>query len=449
MKVRTRFAPSPTGLLHLGGIRTALFNYLWAKKNDGQFILRFEDTDQSRQVVEAEEHIAETLQWLGMEPDEGPLKQSERLDVYKKYAQQLLKDGRLYRDWTSPEELAQMRKAAQAKKQPFRVRADMLTTDGNESQPHVLRFRVDTAGETKWQDMIRAKQGVKSEEIDDFVAVKSDGFPTYNFANVIDDREMKITHVLRGDEFLASTPKHLQIYEALGWQAPEFAHLPPVLGKDKAKLSKRHGAEDALSYRDKGYLPEAIINFLASLGWNDGTEQEIFSRDELIEKFDLTRIQKSPAVFDPERLDWMNGMHIRRLSLEDLFPSTAGFWPPAASGTDEDYKKQVLALIQERLKFFGELPELTDFFFGTPSNVQVEQPDWVKQAAADLADSDFSETDLEQKLRQLAEKLNVSAGKLFGQLRLAITGKKVAPGLFETMHVLGREETLKRLEAVI
>lgn len=456
--MRTRFAPSPTGLQHLGGIRTALFNWLWAQKNDGKFILRFEDTDQSRQVKEAEQHIQQTLEWLGITPDEGPsdgphkpYKQSQRLDIYKKYTDKLLKSGRLYRDWTSPEELAAMRKEASQAKRPFRVREDMLTTEGDESQPHVLRFRIDTEGDTGWDDAIRGKQGVKSDEIDDFVAIKSDGFPTYNFANVIDDHEMEITHVLRGDEFLASTPKHLQVYAALGWEAPQYAHLPPVLGKDKAKLSKRHGAEDALTYRDRGYLPVAIINFLASLGWNDGTEQEIFTRQEIVEKFSLDRIQKSPAVFDPERLDWMNGIHIREMGLDDLYEACADYWPTDAKSYDDNYKKGVLRLVQERLKYLKELPELTGFFFKTPppAKLKDQEKKFVESAIEELRESDFSESDLENRLRGLADKLEVSAGKLFGALRQAATGQKVAPGLFETMSVLGKDEVIKRLEAAV
>lgn len=456
--MRTRFAPSPTGLQHLGGIRTALFNWLWAQKNKGQFSLRFEDTDQSRQVREAEGHITETLQWLSIVPDEGPengphkpYKQSQRLDIYKKYADQLLAAGRMYRDWTPTEELEAMRKQAQTKKRPFRVRANMLNTDGDEKQPHVLRFKIDTGGKTSWPDVIRGKQGVVSDEIDDFIAIKSDGFPTYNFANVIDDHEMEITHVLRGDEFLASTPKHLQVYAALDWEPPQFAHLPPVLGKDKAKLSKRHGAEDALVYRDRGYLPEAIINFLASLGWNDGTEQEIFSRDELIEQFDLSHIQKSPAVFDPKRLEWMNGMHIRRLNLDDLYSRSQDFWPKEADRYDDNYKKQVLSLVQERLKYLAELGELTAFFFTAPQPPQLKDSERSMVAAAldTLKDSDFTESDLEQRLRVLADGLNVSTGELFGALRLVSTGQKVAPGLFETMSVLGKDETLSRLKAAV
>lgn len=466
MKVRTRFAPSPTGLQHLGGIRTALFNWLWAKHNDGTFILRFEDTDQSRQVVAAEQHIIDALEWLGLQPDEGgnqpgeagPYKQSQRLDIYQQHAEQLLEQGGLYRDWTPPEQLAAMRKEAQQAKQPFRVRQDMLDTDGDPNEPHVLRFKVDTQGATTWQDVIRSEQSVESEEIDDFVAIKSDGFPTYNFANVIDDHLMEISHVIRGDEFLSSTPKHLQVYQAFGWEPPQFAHIPPVLGPDKAKLSKRHGAQEALVYKKEGYLPAALLNFLAGLGWNDGTDQEIFSVRELIEKFTLERVQKSPAIFDAEKLKFINGVHIRQLELSKLYAEVQPFWPEAAREYDDEYKKAVLELVHERLKYFAELPELTDFFFQRPdveSTVRAHKEfkdggkRWLEEALAVLKNSDFTKEDLEDTLRQLAQELKTKPGKLFGLLRIAISGKTVAPGLFETMHVLGKDEVNSRIQSVL
>jgi glutamyl-tRNA synthetase len=294
--------------------------------------------------------------------------------------------------------------------------------------------------------------------LDDFVAIKSDGFPTYNFANVVDDHEMEISHVLRGSEFLSTTPKNILVYEAFGWDMPEFVHLPPVLGQDKAKLSKRHGAKSALEYEGMGYLPEAVFNFLASLGFNDGTTKEIYSRDELIKAFSLDRIQSSPAVFDADRLEWMNGVYIRNLSINELYDRATGFWPESAKNADEAYKKRVLGLVQERLKYLAELPELTDFFFVEPEfdkkliPKQLEQDrvkDLLKKVLGSLQKSDFSHDDLESRLRKLAEIEDVKTGPLFSLIRIAITGKTAAPGLFDTLNALGKEKSLHRLEKAI
>ena len=465
-KVRTRFAPSPTGLQHLGNLRTALFNWLLARKNDGDFILRFEDTDVKRKVEEAEQHIFEALEWLELVPDEGPgqggahkpYRQSERIDIYSKYADELLEQGRMYRDWTSPKELEKMRIQTQKNKQPFRVRPDMLIREGDKRQPHVLRFKIDTKGQTGWEDAVHGKQLWQNTELDDFVAIKSDGYPTYNFANVVDDHLMEVSHVLRGDEFLASTPKHLQIYKAFGWTPPDFAHLPAVLGVDKAKLSKRHGALSALEYKKLGYLPAAVINFLVLLGWHPGSEEEILDVGELIKKFDLQRLHSSPAVFDPERLNWLNGIYIRKLSIEDLAKQAELFWPPAAKKFDNKYKGSVLSLVQERLRYMAELPELTDFFFVTPkpdAKLLAGQGDkpavkkWLSETRQILRDSDFSQADLEARLRGLVQKLDIKPGKLFQSVRIAVTGKTAAPGLFETLEVVGKQSTFTRLDRAV
>ncbi len=465
-KVRVRFAPSPTGLQHLGNLRTALFNWLWAKKNNGIFILRFEDTDTKRKVAVAETHIFEALEWLGLAPDEGPqqggkhqpYRQSERLDTYAQHSEQLVKEGRMYRDWTSPVELAKLRAQSEKAKQPFRVRPDMLKTEGDPKQPHVLRFKIDTAGQTQWEDAVHGLQTWQNSELDDFVAIKSDGYPTYNFANVIDDHLMEISHVLRGDEFLASTPKHLQVYAAFGWESPEYSHLPAVLGTDKAKLSKRHGALPALEYKKLGYLPEAIINFLVLLGWHPGTEEEIFTIDQLKKVFSLDKTNKSPGVFDPERLNWLNGIYIRKLSVGDLFGKVDTFWPPQAVKFDAKYKESVLKLVHERLRYLSELADLTDFFFTDPkldSKLLAKQAepnsvkDWLVETIKILGSSDFSQAELEHRLRKLTEELGVKPGKLFQSIRIAITGKTAAPGLFETLAVIGKERTLSRLDRAV
>lgn len=459
---RVRFAPSPTGYMHVGGFRTALFNWLFARNQNGTFILRFEDTDRERLVEDAADYIMDGLEWLGLHWDEGPriggdygpYWQSERLDRYQKHAETLLEQGWLYRDWTPPEELERMRQAAQKEKRPFKVDRSQLTTDGSPDEPHVLRFAIDESYDPSWDDVVYGQQSRKGNELDDFVCIKSDGWPTYNFANVVDDHLMDVSHVLRGDEFLSSTPKFLQLYAAFGWEPPVFVHVPPVYGPDKAKLSKRHGALGALEYRDHGYLPEALINFLATLGWNDGTTQEIYTAGELVERFSLERIQKSPAVFDSQRLDWISGHHIRALSLDDLSQRAEVFWPDAARDATVDYKRHVLTLVHERLKYLGELPDVTWFFFADP-NEYPEQLDmdnvrrWLPCVLETIESSDFSESDLEERLRGLVEEMDVKTGELFKVIRISITGQTAAPGLFETMHALGKETVMRRLNAVL
>lgn len=470
---RVRFAPSPTGFLHLGGIRSALFDYLIARKTGGQFVLRLEDTDRDRLVDGAAAAISESLDWLGIEPDEGvmsdgtqtgafgPYVQSERLDIYRKYADELVGKGALYPCWCTPERLDGLRRDAQLAKIAFKYDRHCLTSPQDLSAPHVLRFRIpDDRGEISWNDIVRGPVNFLASELDDFVAVKSDGFPTYHFAATLDDHLMKITHVLRGDEWLPSTPKHLLIFEAFGYEPPLYAHLPQVLGPDKTKLSKRHGAKPALEYREAGYLPEAVINFLAGLGWNEGegSTKEFYTREELIEAFSLERIQKSPAVFDEERLNWLNGHYIRQMAPEALLERSQGFWPESAEDFPNDYRLGVLKLVQERLKYLSELPELTKFFFEAPTpdpmlltkiyNAPIAAKTLVAVRDA-LARCKWSEAALEAALRPLAEKLDVKTGQLFGIIRTAVTGRTAAPGLFETLALLGLEETEERLDRAI
>ncbi len=467
-KVRVRFAPSPTGFLNPGGARSALFNWLFAKQTKGQLILRLEDTDRQRFVPEAVEQLQDALKWLGLEWDEGigvggshaPYVQSERLKQYRQQATSLVKAGSLYPCWCSSERLEDLRHQAQADRKPFKYDRRCLDQPGDPSQPHVLRFRVpDDIKEVIWTDLVKGEVSFKTADLDDFVALKSDGFPTYHLANVVDDHLMEISHVLRADEWLASTPKHLLLYEAFGWQPPEFAHLPAVLGSDGSKkLSKRAGAKEIMEYRDQGYLPAAVVNFLALLGWNpgEGSTQEIFSPDELIKSFSVERIQSSPAVFDAKRLDWMNGEYIRRLKLAELAKAAEPFWSPAAAKSDQDYKQQVLMLLQDRLKYLAELPELSEFFFDDPKPDFAASPlsaperqRFIEAAAQALEKSSFKESDLEKTLRSLADQLGTKNGPLFGLLRLAITGQTAAPGLFETMAVLGQESVLRRLKQAL
>ena len=475
---RVRFAPSPTGTLHVGGIRSALFNWLWAKHTGGTFILRIEDTDRNRLVDGALEQINDSLEALGIVPDEGPRQggeygpyiQSERRDLYRTHSEQLLATGALYRCWCSPERLTKLREEAQKRGVAFKYDRHCLVpaNQGKASEPHVLRFRIPDQPETiAWDDAVRGRLEFKLADLDDFVAIKADGFPTYQFANVIDDHLMEISHVLRADEWIPSTPKHLLLFQALGWDPPVYAHLPAVLGPTGGKkLSKRDGAQSVQEYIDEGYLPAALRSFLATLGWNDGTTDEVYPTDTLIQRFTLDRIQKSPAKFDKERLTWVNGFMIRHMPLSELLSHCGPFWPEAAQDTDDSYRLRVLGLVQDRLKFLSELPDLTDFFFAdpTPANVKANLPlkkagtatvaDWleasIKTIQDYLPDQSFHADTLEHHFRgEVAAKLSLDkhVGPLFMTLRVSLTGKTATPGLFETMAVLGRDTSLRRLEA--
>lgn len=470
-KIRTRFAPSPTGYLHVGGIRTALFAWLIARHNNGTFILRLEDTDKAREVEGSGQHITDSLRWLGLDWDEGldkggeygPYLQSERLAMYKQWASKLVESGRAYADPYSPEEVQAFRELAQKSKKPFLFRnhrpEKTPTWDG--TQP--LRFRSDPKSYT-WHDEVMGDLTTGPEVIDDFILIKSDGYPTYNFAHIIDDMLMQVTHVIRGQEFLASTPNYLNLYEALEISKPILATVPPVMGPDgNKKLSKRDGAKDILDYDREGYLPEAVINFMASLGWNDGTEQEEFSVEELIEKFSLSRIQRSGARFDERRLLWLNGAHIRKLPLEILANKVRGYWPESSKDADDNYKVTVLGLIQERLKFFAEIPQLTEFFFSEPTDESINEllhdpknKQLKKLSDSDihallssveksLAESDFSVPDIESRLNSLLVSLDTKPGILFNIVRIAISGSPASPGLFDTLSVLGKETCMNRI----
>jgi glutamyl-tRNA synthetase len=469
--IRTRFAPSPTGYLHVGGIRTALFAWLLARQNNGQFILRFEDTDKKREVEGAREHLIESLRVLRLEYDEGPdiggkygpYTQSERLDSYKKWAQKLIDAGRAYADPYTPEEVQAFREQAQKDKKPFLYRnhrpENLPVWDG--ATP--LRFLSEPKAYA-WHDEVMGNLSAGPEVIDDFILIKSDGYPTYNFAHICDDAEMEISHIIRGQEFIASQPNYLNLYEALGVTPPVFATMPHIMGPDgRKKLSKRDGAKDVLDYIRDGFLPDALVNFIASLGWNDGTEQEIFSRQELLAKFSLARVGRSGAAFDERRLTWMNGNYIRDLTLDDLYEKVADYWPAEASNFNDDYKKQVLGLVQERLKFFKELPELTLFFFtDLPVNPELwqghkqlknlsndELKTLLEQSREVLNNSDFSLDGLTQKLNDLLEQTGQKPAVLFSLIRISTTQAPASPSLAETLNVLGRETSLRRIDTML
>ncbi len=474
--IRTRFAPSPTGFMHVGGVRTALFAWLLAQQSkkvngEGTFILRIEDTDKVREVAGSIEQIENSLKWLGITWDEGvdkggpdaPYKQSERLAIYKEWAQKLIDAGRAYADPYSPEELEAFREQAKAEKRPFLFRdhrpENPPVWDG--TQP--LRFKSEPKA-YQWTDAVMGNLAAGEDAIDDFILIKSDGYPTYNFCHIVDDAIMGITHVLRSQEFVSSTPKFLNLYEALEVERPTLATLPFVMAIDgKKKLGKRDGAKDILEYAKEGYLPEAMANFLATLGWNDGTEQEVFTIDELIDKFSLDRVQKSPARFDEQRLLWLNGQHIRSLSLDELYERVGDFWTTAANATSEDHKKQVLALVQDRLKTLADLPLLTSYFFEEPApnwemateNKQLKKlsTDEIRElltaAAAALEASDFSTEAIQGTLNTLLETTGQKPGILFSLIRLAVSWAPFSPALNDTLAVLGKDIVIDRLNVAL
>lgn len=468
---RTRFAPSPTGALHSGVVRTALFAWLLAKQTNGQFLLRIEDTDQKREVEGGTKNIQETLHWLGLDWDEGPgvdgpyapYIQSKRLDIYKKYAQELYEKGLAYADPYTPEELQALREKAQAEKRPFLFRDHRPENPPIWDGSQALRIKLEPRAYS-WDDAIMGRIEMGPEMVDDYIIIKADGFPTYNFCHIIDDHLMGITHVLRSQEFISSIPKYLAAHELLGWDMPINAITPPVLDETgKRKLSKRYGALPVLEYRDRGFLPEAMCNFLASLGWNDGTEQEIFSRQELIQKFSLERVQRGGARFDEQRLEWMNGQWIRSLSTDELYERCTDFWPAEAAEYNEVFKKKVLTLAQDRMKTLADLPALTSYFFSEPivamelitNNKQLkklsntELRNLLTQAKSALAADDFDEQSLTDTLNGLLETTGQKPGILFSAIRIALTWAPFSPGLAETLALLGKDVAIQRLEKAI
>ncbi|MBI4180769.1 MAG: glutamate--tRNA ligase [Chloroflexi bacterium] len=479
--VRTRFAPSPTGYPHVGNIRTALFAWLFARHNGGSFIVRIEDTDVARTVEGAVEAILDSLRWLGLDWDEGPevggkyapYFQSQRLELYHEAAQRLIAHGDAYYCYCSPERLKEMREEQVKHKQPpgyDRCCRDLgeLEQAAKESDgiTPVVRLKTPLEGQTRFNDLIWGDVKFENSTIDDLVLLKSDGYPTYHLANVVDDYEMKISHVIRGEEWLSSTPRHLLLYQALGYEPPQFAHLPTILGPDRAKLSKRHGAASVAEYREQGYLPEALLNFLALLGWSLDDKTEIFSLEELIKNFSLERVNKTAAIFNQDKLSWMNGMYLRNLTPEDFVQRSlpfleSGLPPQIKRPLDINYLRQILPLVQERTKTLTEVPDLIKFFFieesdypsdsligkGMTRESAIKALESARLKLVDLAV--FDEASLESLLRPLAVELELKPGQLFGTLRVAITGRTVAPPLFQTMIVLGKERCLSRIETAL
>jgi len=477
-QVRVRFAPSPTGSLHIGSLRTALYNYLFAKKNKGKFILRIEDTDRERYVEGGVENIIKTLKNCGLYYDEGPDKkgkfepyiQSERLPIYNKYIQELLGKGVAYYCFCTEEELGGERKNQQEKGLPTKYSGKCLKLSTKSVQekiksgtPRIVRLKVPDRGATAFEDAVYGKIEFKNENIDHQVLLKSDGFPTYHLANVVDDHLMKITHVVRGEEWMPSTPKHVLLYKAFGWQMPQFAHLPLLLNPDKSKLSKRQGDVAVEDYLKKGYLPEALLNFVALLGWNPKGDQEIYSINELMRLFDLKSVNKSGAVFNLEKLDWMNGEYIRKKSLNELVELCAPYLAEAkliSKKTNKSWLKKVIGVEHERLKRLDEIIQLTSFFFQDKLEYDKKALVWKKSDAketkdnlellagylAGLKEKDFDKKILEEKIKRFLAEKGIAMGNALWPMRVALSGLAASPPPFDIASVLGKEKTIKRLK---
>ncbi|MBO8169294.1 MAG: glutamate--tRNA ligase [Thermoanaerobacteraceae bacterium] len=478
-QVRVRFAPSPTGPLHIGGARSALFNYLLAKKHDGKFIVRIEDTDRERSGREWEENILESLRWLGLEWDEGvevggehgPYRQMERLDIYREYTQKLLESGRAYRCYCTSEELEEERERLRAKGELPRYlgRCRNLTKEQEEEyiaqgRKPVIRFKVPQGEKIIVDDLVRGKVSFDSDGVGDFIIVKSDGIPTYNFAVIIDDALMKISHVIRGEEHLSNTPRQILLYQALGIEPPRFAHISLILGKDGSKMSKRHGATSVAQYRQQGYLPEALVNFLALLGWSPEGEEEKFSLDELIELFSLDRVAKKPAVFDIEKLNWLNGVYIRQTDVEKIarmavpYLQESGHLPKDEAAIDWEKLVKQVSVAQN---YLSKVSDITDFFaqfYGEQVVLEgdaareVLQQEQVPQVIAlfkqKLQDLDPVDSEgVKKMLKSITKELKLGGKKVFLPLRVALTGKTKGPELHDLIPVLGVEACIKRVES--
>jgi glutamyl-tRNA synthetase len=483
--VRVRFAPSPTGDLHVGGVRTSLFTWLFARQHHGAFILRIEDTDQRRYQEESVESITSALRWMGLEWDEGPEAggphgpyfQSERLPLYQEHARVLVASGHAYECFCSPQRLDEVRRQQIANKQPPGYDRHCRNLTGDERAARraegitpVIRLRVPLEGTTVVRDELRGEIVYENRLLEDAVLLKSDGFPTYHLAVVVDDHLMEISHVFRGEEWLPSAPLHVITYDAFGWERPPFYHMPLILNPDgKGKLSKRHGAAGALAYRDLGYLPEALANYLVLLGWSYDDRTEIFSRDELIERFDIDRVNPSPARYSFDKVLWFNQQYINHIvELDDLtcrcipWLQAAGLIGDALPGSAEyRHARDAVALIKDKMKLLSEVAELTRYFFTGPDDYAADlliprntEPAMVaaalprvRQAVGELGVDD--EAVLESRLRALAGEAGLKAGQLFMPIRVAVTGRTASPGLFATLRVVGKERALERLDAAI
>lgn len=475
--VRVRFAPSPTGNLHIGGARTALFNWLFAQHNNGTFILRIEDTDRARFDQNALDDIYESLEWLGLIPDEsnrtggefGPYVQSERCDIYHTHITKLLDSGHAYKCYCTSERLAKMREEQEARGETtmYDGKCKSLSDEEraeleNNNTPYVVRFASNTSGDTLCEDAIRGTITYPNDQLDDFIILKTDGFPTYHFASVVDDHLMEISHVMRGEEWIPSMPKHVQLYDAFGWKPPVFVHLPVILAPGGGKLSKRHGATAVREYRTQGFLPEALVNFLALLGWAYSGDQEIVPLDDIISAFSLRNVSASPAKFDREKLSWMNGEYIRALSVDELTERIMPILKEAGlidDSTSKEHVQFVVKIMQQRLEHLTDICETCDYFFTNDISYEEKpvrkfiQKEGVHEnlcalydAFKDLPEEDFSEERLEKIITDYLEESEQPLKKVVHPLRVAITGKSFSPGIFDTLTGIGKERVLNRIK---
>lgn len=495
-KVVTRFAPSPTGFMHIGGIRTAIFAYLWARKNNGTFILRIEDTDKEREVPGSIEHIQKSLKWIGIDWDYGPgmdnpfgsAIQSERLSTYIEYAHKLIEKGLAYPDPYTAEEVDVFRKKAEEEKRAFLYRDHRPETFGVWDGKQPLRFKVPEIKRYKWQDVVRGELEAGEEALDDFILIKSDGYPTYNFAHIIDDFNMGVTHIIRGEEFISSTPRFLSLYDALGFTYPVFVSAPQILRDDRTKkLGKRDGAKDILDYKKEGYLPETMFNFLALIGWNPGGEKEVFSQEELISIFELERIQKGGAVFNEEKLDWMNKEHIKKLSADEQFEKVLEYMPEEAKKLpqySEVMLKKIMSLVIERIEKWSDVTTLFDYrfvverngdlmcpvsyvgefsYFFTPPTLTKDVLYWKDDRDAEVTKERLSQVlelisnadeskfaDAETTKTLIWDYANTEGrGQVLWPTRVALSGREKSPDPFTLLSLLGKEESISRIQKAI
>lgn len=471
--IRVRFAPSPTGYLHIGGARTALFNYYFAKRYGGKLVLRIEDTDRERLKEDSVEQILSSMKWLGIDWDEGPIYQSDRLDLYRREAKRLLKEGKAYYCFCTEEDIEKDREEQRKLRQPFRYsgRCLKLTEDEvvknlREGKPYVVRIKTPREGATEVKDMIRGKVAFDNSQMDDYIILKSNGIPTYNFACVIDDYHMNITHVIRGEEHLSNTPKQVLMYRALGYDMPHFAHISMILAPDRSKLSKRHGATSVEEFKEKGYLREALVNYLTLLGWSPGGDKEIFSMQDTIDKFSLDKINKTAAVYDVEKLTWMNGVYLRELDLDYITREAIPYFIDGGllkeNEVDEKYEyiKRVVDAVREKVKLLSEIAEASEYFF---KDIEEYDPKGIKKRfkkdgvvemleegkSALINAPSFDVETVEKVYRDLIDELGIKGGDIIHPTRLAISGRTVGPGLFDIISILGRETCIERMDKAI
>jgi glutamyl-tRNA synthetase len=457
-KIRTRFAPSPTGFLHIGGARTALFNWLYARHFGGKFVLRIEDTDQTRSTDESTKAILDAMVWLGLTCDEGPYFQAQRVEIHREMVLKLINEGKAYYCTCTPEELEAKRKQALATGKKPKYDGTCRDKKLSKSANTVVRFLSKQEGSTVVEDLIKGNIVFNNEELDDLIIERGDGYPTYNFAVVIDDALMNITHVIRGDDHVNNTPRQILLYEALGFDVPKFAHVPMILGSDKTRLSKRHGATSVMAYKGMGFLPEALVNYLVRLGWAHG-DQEIFSMAQLVDLFSMEAVGKSPAIFNPEKLLWLNAHYIKEASLDRLTEEMKLLWPAGTITGDVDFTKKVIADLRPRVKTLAELADTADFYF--TDEIKYEEPVAQKFLTPDIAEhlkgivsalssvQNFSKEGLEEYFKVFTQEKNIKFKLIAQPLRVALTGKTVSPGIDEIMVTLGKDRVIKKIKNAI